>query len=329
MFDPSVGQWMEEDPIGFLAGDGNLRRYVGNNATNGVDPSGLEDPKKSATLVNPTNIPQIKELTTDASYEKRSGIDDGIAKGTMKPVKTLQGQVIKAVPIGKAIRGDGTVVFTIEKIYSGTYDSPKYKSTMNTVYFCISADFLHDEKSRWVDGDESLQIIQLVRNFKLYEKTKLSDDKYDECVLEPEGKYKKQLAGVFDPYGTDYWRVDNGSSPYVFYGMGKDWSYNDNDANPGKLGKGVGAKMWDAPGRGVGFRDSNEYGWDFQTALVSVGKSGKIRFLAALYWRMYIHKDGSIEILPPHAHRDGRSFGDGAIARFGTVTDNQHIELIK
>lgn len=43
MLDPTVGIWMTEDPIGFDAGDPNLRRYVGNNATNSRDPSGLAE----------------------------------------------------------------------------------------------------------------------------------------------------------------------------------------------------------------------------------------------------------------------------------------------
>jgi hypothetical protein len=34
---------MEEDPEGFQAGDTNLRRYVGNDPTNKVDPTGLAD----------------------------------------------------------------------------------------------------------------------------------------------------------------------------------------------------------------------------------------------------------------------------------------------
>jgi RHS repeat-associated protein len=38
----TTGQWMQEDPIWFQAGDANLRRYVGNNATNLIDPSGLD-----------------------------------------------------------------------------------------------------------------------------------------------------------------------------------------------------------------------------------------------------------------------------------------------
>ena len=41
-YDPVVGRWASEDPIGFAAGDANLYRYVGNGPTNGVDPTGLE-----------------------------------------------------------------------------------------------------------------------------------------------------------------------------------------------------------------------------------------------------------------------------------------------
>jgi RHS repeat-associated protein len=40
-YDPVIGQWMSEDPIGFAAGDANVRRYVGNESVNAADPSGL------------------------------------------------------------------------------------------------------------------------------------------------------------------------------------------------------------------------------------------------------------------------------------------------
>ncbi len=42
MYDPSTGRWLIEDPIGFDAGDTDLYRYVGNNPTNAVDPTGLQ-----------------------------------------------------------------------------------------------------------------------------------------------------------------------------------------------------------------------------------------------------------------------------------------------
>jgi len=44
MYDPYIGRWLQEDPIGFDAGDINLYRYVGNSPTNATDPSGLQPP---------------------------------------------------------------------------------------------------------------------------------------------------------------------------------------------------------------------------------------------------------------------------------------------
>ncbi len=40
-YDPVVGRWMSEDPIGFAAGDANEGRYLGNDVTGSTDPSGL------------------------------------------------------------------------------------------------------------------------------------------------------------------------------------------------------------------------------------------------------------------------------------------------
>jgi len=42
-YDPTVGAWISEDPIGFEAGDGNLYRYVRNSPADRVDPNGLEE----------------------------------------------------------------------------------------------------------------------------------------------------------------------------------------------------------------------------------------------------------------------------------------------
>ena len=41
-YDPNLGKWISQDPIGFAAGDANLYRYVGNSPPNATDPSGLE-----------------------------------------------------------------------------------------------------------------------------------------------------------------------------------------------------------------------------------------------------------------------------------------------
>ena len=42
-YDPNLGKWISQDPIGFGGGDANLYRYVGNKVTMQIDPSGLEE----------------------------------------------------------------------------------------------------------------------------------------------------------------------------------------------------------------------------------------------------------------------------------------------
>jgi hypothetical protein len=41
MYHPTLGRWIQEDPIGFEGGDNNLYGFVSENPVNGVDPSGL------------------------------------------------------------------------------------------------------------------------------------------------------------------------------------------------------------------------------------------------------------------------------------------------
>lgn len=41
MYDPIVGRFLEQDPLGLAGGDTNLYRYVNNSPLNGTDPLGL------------------------------------------------------------------------------------------------------------------------------------------------------------------------------------------------------------------------------------------------------------------------------------------------
>jgi uncharacterized protein RhaS with RHS repeats len=58
MLDPSVGRWLEQDPLGFEAGDDNLYRYVGNSPTDATDPSGLAK-KDDEKMVEVKNLREI------------------------------------------------------------------------------------------------------------------------------------------------------------------------------------------------------------------------------------------------------------------------------
>ncbi len=49
-YDPASGRFLSQDPISFRAGDTNLYRYVGNNAPNLTDPSGLRAKREFESL---------------------------------------------------------------------------------------------------------------------------------------------------------------------------------------------------------------------------------------------------------------------------------------
>jgi RHS repeat-associated protein len=57
---PELGIFMSEDPIGFCAGDANLRRYVGNRVTNATDPSGMFAISEFGAIL----AAQVKVVTT-------------------------------------------------------------------------------------------------------------------------------------------------------------------------------------------------------------------------------------------------------------------------
>jgi RHS repeat-associated protein len=68
-YDPRVGRFDSEDPIGFSAGDLNLYRYVQNSPTNFTDPSGLD---KFWLIYKPWTIPgDLLDIITDnGAYKK-------------------------------------------------------------------------------------------------------------------------------------------------------------------------------------------------------------------------------------------------------------------
>ena len=77
-YDPVVGRFIGEDPIGFAAGDTNVSRYVGNGVTYGVDPSGLAPwigPNHEAAYFDDTpdwTLPKPAPTRTRAQWEEEA-----------------------------------------------------------------------------------------------------------------------------------------------------------------------------------------------------------------------------------------------------------------
>jgi hypothetical protein len=92
MYDPTVGRFITEDPIGFDGGDLDLYRYVGNSPTNETDPSGL------ASRTVETGIKGIKlfiewfpnQATGEIKVLTKRGAELAIGKYVLNP-KTGEG----------------------------------------------------------------------------------------------------------------------------------------------------------------------------------------------------------------------------------------------
>ncbi|MFN9604708.1 MAG: RHS repeat-associated core domain-containing protein, partial [Planctomycetota bacterium] len=66
-YDPALGQWLSEDPLGFAAGDENVRRYVGNGVVDSIDPTGLQEPSGVLTEEQIRLIQEWIKNNTNAS----------------------------------------------------------------------------------------------------------------------------------------------------------------------------------------------------------------------------------------------------------------------
>ncbi|GIW91674.1 MAG: hypothetical protein KatS3mg109_2106 [Pirellulaceae bacterium] len=99
-YDPAVGRFMSEDPLGFAAGDANLARYVGNATTIYVDPTGREERRRNNDRITPEEeikktlpgriIDYLSGKGLDENIEHNrhglSNIDDLLNKGNLTPL---------------------------------------------------------------------------------------------------------------------------------------------------------------------------------------------------------------------------------------------------
>jgi RHS repeat-associated protein len=71
-YSPTLGRWMQQDPIGFAAGDSNLYRYVRNDSPNATDPRGLVKPLISDDGLKRSQVVTI--ITDDTAWGDASSL---------------------------------------------------------------------------------------------------------------------------------------------------------------------------------------------------------------------------------------------------------------
>src|SRR4051812_7724347 len=104
-YDPTIGRFVSEDPIGFDGEDADLYRYVGNDPTNDTDPSGLKNSYWNGNL------------TVDPGFQGPPGIlyipeNEKLGRLPLpKPGTTSKGDAVILPGLGLIkIRSSGTVV---------------------------------------------------------------------------------------------------------------------------------------------------------------------------------------------------------------------------
>jgi RHS repeat-associated protein len=95
-YDPLVGRWLSEDPIGFSAGDGNISRYVGNDPVNFVDPSGL-----ASAMIADDDIGTVVLVTDPPDEDNWTRFLRGLTGRLAEQTRTT---------VGRIKDGDGSLV---------------------------------------------------------------------------------------------------------------------------------------------------------------------------------------------------------------------------
>jgi hypothetical protein len=149
MYDPTIGRWTSEDPLGFEAGDPNLYRYVSNSPTNHADPSGLLEVDD-----NPDD-PHIKALVP-----VNAKIEDFVTKAVRAAFINYRDKPLKGIKaVFDALGADATVKETKLEAYLEKNLSAKKKE----IYL------IPFEKSRYrkvpilskrPTGDDNVQMLQ-------------------------------------------------------------------------------------------------------------------------------------------------------------------------
>ncbi|XZE45641.1 RHS repeat-associated core domain-containing protein [Pirellulaceae bacterium SH467] len=132
-YSPRLGRFLSQDPIGFDGGDTNLYRYVGNGATNVIDPSGLQE--RSSWDIE-------SELISIYNQPVRSEAD--IAKFASLVTQLLRQRELES--IRQRERDNQTVMRSATSSEMRDLLDVEMRTIWNRMYIGIATDA---EKNRW------------------------------------------------------------------------------------------------------------------------------------------------------------------------------------
>jgi RHS repeat-associated protein len=106
-YDPQIGRFISEDPIGFRGGDVNLYGYVLNNSVNFIDPEGLWTPADLADWLD--------DLIENARRAWRGNVNEWKRNGSVDTVADLSRMTVDPLRVGSGL---GCAIYSEdEKVY--------------------------------------------------------------------------------------------------------------------------------------------------------------------------------------------------------------------
>ncbi len=190
MYSPTIGRFLSEDPLAFAAGDANLYRYVGNEPTNGTDPSGTtlfiepQDRRKWQSAVDKLFV-RFGEQTAKGYIplevtEHGREIDRGQGPGSLNFHDSASYIVRRMNPVGND--RDEAVKEAMIALFDGRVDSPlpSYTPEFDRV-------IIHINKAAAAMGSKnSTLIIHPVHAFQDFEPIKETTDRASTDYWDPQ-----------------------------------------------------------------------------------------------------------------------------------------------
>ncbi len=213
---------------------------------------------------------------SDASFESGSGVDSGIASGTM----------VSDAIMGNTYEADNcrglfgcNVGFNFEKAYKGVYPYVAAGKDVKGVYVKIVGKYDHN-----VCGTcDTIKLIQVVRNITKGTKGKI-------ITADPDDPTRRERSGWSDKKAPSRgWRVDRLVTATVpFYGSaGFSVQEGSNTKDP---------ILWDSPGD---WSTTTNAGKEFETFLVcDTGGAADRKTIAGVRWGYYTNSTGDVSFRP-------------------------------